>query len=97
MIRLVTEKGRTEPRIVCDSCGEEIRNHYAGIVQYFKDGTIRFVHKNLDGKHCDDDKEDDGWMEIRHWLVHLLHSAGFRSEQEVLNAIKGTVELDNAF
>lgn len=54
MIYMDLIDGKHVPRIKCDDCAEVIAPGDEAIVRIMSEGEIRFVHKNIDGRTCDD-------------------------------------------
>jgi hypothetical protein len=82
------------PKVVCDSCGEEITNVKAAAAVYGnfmangKKSDVLHVHKNFVRGDCMDKAESVirskgwqlGWAELGQHLAFLINNAGMTSE-----------------
>ena len=77
--------GFTEPYLACDTCGERIEDHGLAVVQVFRDGAIRVVHKSFDGRTCDSKHDCILWMPLDVFLLHLLTNLGYDGKKAEAN------------
>ncbi len=100
MISVLYSEGRNFPLVVCDQCGEAIKNAELGMVAFGetreegKYQELAFLHKGqCDKTFKEGEKRPGGWMELSHFLARLCHNAGTGGENFV-KASKGAAELE---
>ena len=73
-----TKDGRTGPILVCDACGERIlQSEHQGMARCMPDGVVKFLHKNYDGRTCDDGSvEGAGWTELDAFFGRVSDNVG---------------------
>jgi len=77
MLQSISRQGMVFPHLACDTCGQPIERLGDAIVQVFQDGRIRVVHKSMNGRACDDRRNDGGWMPLDVFLYCLLRGLEF--------------------
>jgi hypothetical protein len=75
MIRLEHINGRTYPFIVCDECGERIRDFKMAIVGWDSLNQFHHFHKVT----CD--RNLPRTVELGTHLIHLLHNVGLNEAE----------------
>ena len=89
-IKTINVKGRVAPIFVCDVCGQRIKGD--GIIQLFRDGHIKMVHKNYGGFNCDDHNDEEGTYDLANFMHYLVHNSGVdmevtRNNHQALNSM----------
>jgi len=77
MLQSTCRQGKIFPHLACDTCGRSIESIGEAMVQVFRDGRVRIVHKSMNGRACDDRSSDGGWMPLDVFLCCLLRNLGF--------------------
>lgn len=100
MIQVLYKDGRSIPLMMCDLCGEPIRDASMAMVAYEEHDeedqnvTFAFLHKNeCDMSYKGGQRRKGGWVELRHFLVNLLHNTGLQKGEKLDRAIEGAEEL----
>jgi len=87
---MVRGGGRNTPRLVCERCGEVIDDAgMAGVAHTREDGPVA-VRVLCKVNHCLSSPEFRclPWMELRHFLVYLLHNSGIKTVEQFAEAVE---------
>ena len=78
--------GLVVPHLACAACGRPVERADAGLVQVFRDGRIRIVHRNFGGFACDDRPNGATWVPLGTFIHALLRGIRFDAKAARLEA-----------